>query len=102
MVRKNQTGNVDHISSIYRVTSDSSPGKIAHTFMEEDSVRGNNQVSFFVKGMTCMYCAQKIESALLKCSRVTFANVKLSEQKATVHFNLINIRKSNPNMNVKK
>jgi len=86
MARNNHSGNFEQSPSTCCMTSDSSPKKIAHPFMKEDGVRKNSQVSFFVKGMTCMSCARKIEAILSECSGVDDVAVDLAEQKATISY----------------
>jgi cation transport ATPase len=85
MIEKNQVNKVQHNLSKCCTTTANSLKKTKGHAMDQD--KENFRITFFVKGMTCVACTRKIESALLNCSGVTFAVVDLSEQKATVHFN---------------
>jgi len=46
----------------------------------------NDTVSFFIDGMTCMSCVNKLETALLKHPGVSTVFVDLATRSATIHF----------------
>ena len=62
------------------------PKKAAKTFSQKDETDRYSIKSFSVMGMTCMSCAKKIETVLLKHSGVAEAAVDFGSQEATVRF----------------
>ena len=87
MVEKNKINKVQQNLSKCCTTLVNSQKQTKDLDENQDKDKKTSRITLFVEGMTCASCARKIESALLNCTGVTFADVNLTEQKATVHFN---------------
>lgn len=61
---------------------------------ELHSEQSDKQVTMPIEGMTCASCAQRIEKTVSKLNGVSSANVNLSTEKATIHYDPSIIRLS--------
>ena len=89
-VKKHGTNKTDDTSGCCAISANFHKESVHH-FVHPNEGGKNITASFLVKGMTCLSCARKIESALLKYPGVAYAAVDLYEQKVSINFDPLKV-----------